>query len=68
MDDENGLKHVFQSAGQMRRNYNIFGDVVAFDARCETNKYFMIFAPFIGYDQHPHSINLGDKYFVERKN
>ncbi|KAI3801615.1 hypothetical protein L1987_29724 [Smallanthus sonchifolius] len=29
-------------------NYNVFGDVVAFDATYHTNKYNMIFVPFTG--------------------
>ncbi|XP_047949172.1 protein FAR1-RELATED SEQUENCE 5-like [Salvia hispanica] len=36
----------------MKRNYHMFGDMVAFDSTYNTNKYCMIFTPFTGKDNH----------------
>ncbi|KAJ0554296.1 putative MULE transposase domain, FHY3/FAR1 family [Helianthus annuus] len=40
-------------------NYNAFGDVVAFDATYDTNKYNMIFVPFTGVDNHQKCVTFG---------
>ncbi|KAH6781812.1 hypothetical protein C2S51_007105 [Perilla frutescens var. frutescens] len=41
-----------------RRNFCAFGDVVSFDATYSTNKYNMIFAPFIAKDNHGKCLTL----------
>ncbi|XP_076935407.1 protein FAR1-RELATED SEQUENCE 5-like [Bidens hawaiensis] len=35
-----------------RQNYNLFGEVLAFDATYGTNRYSMIFVPFTGVECH----------------
>ncbi|XP_074358106.1 protein FAR1-RELATED SEQUENCE 5-like [Apium graveolens] len=35
-----------------RRNFELYGDAILFDATFDTNKYNMIFAPFTGVDKH----------------
>ncbi|KAK1395117.1 hypothetical protein POM88_014173 [Heracleum sosnowskyi] len=41
-----------------RRSYDVFGDVVSFDATYRTNKYSMVFVPFIGIDNHGKSVTF----------
>ncbi|XP_074278188.1 protein FAR1-RELATED SEQUENCE 5-like [Silene latifolia] len=41
-----------------RRNYSSFGDLVTFDPTYGTNKYSMIFTPFIGVDHHKRSVTF----------
>ncbi|XP_047979530.1 protein FAR1-RELATED SEQUENCE 5-like [Salvia hispanica] len=36
----------------MKRNYHMFGDIVAFNTTYNTNRYYMIFAPFTGKDNY----------------
>ncbi|XP_042035104.1 protein FAR1-RELATED SEQUENCE 5-like [Salvia splendens] len=36
----------------MKRNYHMFGDIVAFDSTYNTNRYYMIFTPFTVKDNH----------------
>ncbi|XP_047978928.1 protein FAR1-RELATED SEQUENCE 5-like [Salvia hispanica] len=42
----NQLVALFWCDGLMKRNYHMFGDIVAFDTTYNTNRYCMIFAPF----------------------
>ncbi|ESR42104.1 hypothetical protein CICLE_v10013881mg, partial [Citrus x clementina] len=51
-DNENRITHCFWADATSRRGYNSFGDVVVFDTTYNTNKYGMIFAPFIGVNNH----------------
>ncbi|KAL8126005.1 hypothetical protein AgCh_013339 [Apium graveolens] len=51
--DSNGhLTRLFWADIRGRKNYEVFGDVVSFDATYRTNKYGMVFVPFIGIDNH----------------
>ncbi|XP_074351949.1 protein FAR1-RELATED SEQUENCE 5-like [Apium graveolens] len=50
--DSNGhLTRLFWADLRGRKNYEVFGDVVSFDATYRT-KYGMVFVPFIGIDNH----------------
>ncbi|KAD4888439.1 hypothetical protein E3N88_20512 [Mikania micrantha] len=40
-------------------SYQLFGDVIAFDATFSTNKYNMIFVPFTGVDHHKKCVTFG---------
>ncbi|GJU30809.1 FAR1-related sequence 5-like protein [Tanacetum coccineum] len=40
-------------------NYKEFGDVVSFDATFKTNKYKMVFVPFIVIDNHRSCVTVG---------
>nr|GEZ79471.1 protein FAR1-related sequence 5-like [Tanacetum cinerariifolium] len=57
MNDE--LPRMFRADETMKCNYIAFGDVVSFDATYRTNRYRMIFVPFIGIDHHQKSIKFG---------
>jgi hypothetical protein len=46
-DNQGKLKCVFLADDICRKNYFLFGDVISFDTTYSTNKYFMIFAPFV---------------------
>ncbi|XP_042065219.1 protein FAR1-RELATED SEQUENCE 5-like [Salvia splendens] len=48
----NQLVALFWCDGLMKRNYHMFGDIVAFDSTYNTNRYCMIFTPFTGKDNH----------------
>ncbi|GAU48030.1 hypothetical protein TSUD_135990 [Trifolium subterraneum] len=39
IDDDGRLTHLFWCDGAAQRDYNVFGDVVAFDATYKRNKY-----------------------------
>ncbi|KAK1365074.1 hypothetical protein POM88_040635 [Heracleum sosnowskyi] len=41
-----------------RQSYDVFGDVISFDATYRKNKYGMVFVPFIGFDNHWKSITF----------
>ncbi|KAJ0816936.1 putative transcription factor FAR family [Helianthus annuus] len=53
------LNAVFWADEISKLNYKAFGDVIAFDATYQTNKYNMIFVPFTGVDNHMHCVTFG---------
>ncbi|KAK1359958.1 hypothetical protein POM88_044432 [Heracleum sosnowskyi] len=57
-DANNHLTQLFWANGVGRRNFEVFGDVVSFDATYRTNKYGMVFIPFIGIDNHWKSVTF----------
>ncbi|XP_038707587.1 protein FAR1-RELATED SEQUENCE 5-like isoform X2 [Tripterygium wilfordii] len=52
VDVENNIKHCFWADAECRKAYQAFGDVVVFDTTYNTNRYGMIFAPFVGVNHH----------------
>ncbi|XP_042023032.1 protein FAR1-RELATED SEQUENCE 5-like [Salvia splendens] len=48
----NQLVALFWCDCMMKRNYHMFGDIVAFDSTYNTNRYCMIFTPFTGKNNH----------------
>ncbi|KAK1358858.1 hypothetical protein POM88_043332 [Heracleum sosnowskyi] len=57
--DSNGhLTRIFWADLEGQRSYDVFGDVVSFDATYRTNKYSMVFVPFIGVDNHWKSVTF----------
>ncbi|XP_075483575.1 protein FAR1-RELATED SEQUENCE 5-like [Primulina tabacum] len=50
-----------------RRAYTAFGDVVVFDTTYNTNKYGMIFAPFVGVNHHHQTIVFGCGFLSDEK-
>nr|GEU92387.1 hypothetical protein [Tanacetum cinerariifolium] len=42
-------------------NYKEFGDIVSFDATYKTNKYAMVFVPFMAIDNHRRSVTVGSR-------
>ncbi|KAK1360641.1 hypothetical protein POM88_045115 [Heracleum sosnowskyi] len=57
-DANDHLTQLFWADGVGRRNLEVFGDVVSFDATYRTKKYGMVFIPFIGIDNHWKSVTF----------
>ncbi|KAL8507443.1 hypothetical protein ACS0TY_018113 [Phlomoides rotata] len=55
-DDMGRLCSVFWRDSMMREDYNVYGDVVCFDTTYRTNKYNLIYASFVGLNNHRKSI------------
>ncbi|KAI3775812.1 hypothetical protein L1987_45566 [Smallanthus sonchifolius] len=53
------LRSLFWADDVSKLNYIEFGDVLAFDATYNTNKYNMIFVPFTGVDHHKRCVTFG---------
>ncbi|XP_063941365.1 protein FAR1-RELATED SEQUENCE 5-like [Daucus carota subsp. sativus] len=51
-DNDGHLTGLFWADAIGKRNYSIFGDTLSFDPTYRTNKYCMLFIPFIGVDNH----------------
>ncbi|KAK1379352.1 hypothetical protein POM88_026096 [Heracleum sosnowskyi] len=58
IDSSNRLTRLFWADGIGRQNYEVFGDVVSFDATYRTNRYNMVFVPLIGIDNHWKSVTF----------
>ncbi|MCI24438.1 protein FAR1-RELATED SEQUENCE 5-like, partial [Trifolium medium] len=56
IDLERRLERLFWCDGESRKNYDIFGDVVAFDATYRKNKYNCPFVVFSGVNHHNQTI------------
>ncbi|XP_063941511.1 protein FAR1-RELATED SEQUENCE 5-like [Daucus carota subsp. sativus] len=52
VDSAGHLIKLFWADAIGRRNFELYGDAMSFDATFDTNKYNMIFAPFTGVDKH----------------
>ncbi|KAK1350206.1 hypothetical protein POM88_054729 [Heracleum sosnowskyi] len=52
VDPAGHLMKLFWADAIGRRNFEIYGDAVSFDATFDTNKYNLIFAQFTGVDKH----------------
>ncbi|XP_074377582.1 protein FAR1-RELATED SEQUENCE 5-like [Apium graveolens] len=52
VDSDGHLMKLFWADAIGRRNFELYGDAVSFDATFDTNKYNMIFSPFTGVDKH----------------
>jgi hypothetical protein len=58
LDDELRVWNIFWVVARSRAAYESFHDVITFDTTYLTNKYDMLFAPFIGINHHGESIIL----------
>ncbi|XP_074328400.1 protein FAR1-RELATED SEQUENCE 5-like [Apium graveolens] len=58
VDSEGHLTKLFWADATARRNYELDGDVVSFDATFITNRYNMIFAPFTSVDKHDRCVTF----------
>ncbi|KAK2634436.1 hypothetical protein Ddye_029228 [Dipteronia dyeriana] len=54
--DEDHLAHCFWDDAKSRGAYNHFGDVIVFDTTYNIYQYGMIFAPFVGVNNHGQTI------------
>ncbi|KAK1351233.1 hypothetical protein POM88_054550 [Heracleum sosnowskyi] len=59
LDKEGHLTKLFWVDSVARRNYELYGDAVSFDATFDTNKYNMVFCPFTGIDKHEKCVTFG---------
>ncbi|XVF26535.1 hypothetical protein REPUB_Repub14bG0025600 [Reevesia pubescens] len=59
LNDEGYLRNVFWIESRSRAAYVYFGDVVAIDTTCLTNKYEIPLVAFVGVNHHGQSILLG---------
>ncbi|XP_076923955.1 protein FAR1-RELATED SEQUENCE 5-like [Bidens hawaiensis] len=55
VNDDRELIRVFWADEISKSNYLAFGDITSFDATFKTNKYKMVFVPFMEIDNHCHS-------------
>ncbi|KAL4573725.1 hypothetical protein LXL04_020541 [Taraxacum kok-saghyz] len=53
------LRGVFWADSIAKRNYKEFSDVISFDATYRTNKYNLVFVPFMGIDNHQRCVTFG---------
>ncbi|XP_059639387.1 protein FAR1-RELATED SEQUENCE 5-like [Cornus florida] len=65
LDAEGRLANFFWRDGRSRLDYDYFGDVVVFDTTYRTNRYDMIFAPFVGVNHHRKNILFGCAFLVD---
>ncbi|KAG4183077.1 hypothetical protein ERO13_A09G085600v2 [Gossypium hirsutum] len=59
LNDEGCLRNVFWMDSRSRAAYGYFGDVVAVDTTCLSNKYEIPLVAFVGVNHHGQSILLG---------
>ncbi|KAL2517408.1 Protein FAR1-RELATED SEQUENCE 5 [Abeliophyllum distichum] len=59
IDEENKFIRCYWADAESIRSYRCFGDVVVFDTTYNTNKYSMIFSPFVGVNHHGQTILFG---------
>ncbi|KAL2525968.1 Protein FAR1-RELATED SEQUENCE 1 [Abeliophyllum distichum] len=52
LDEDNKLLRCLWADAESKRSYGCFGYVVVFDTKYNTNRYSMIFAPFVGVNHH----------------
>jgi len=59
VDAEGRLQHLFWSDGESQKNFEVFGDVLAFDATYKKNKYSCCpFVVFSGVNHHNQTVSL----------
>ncbi|XP_073121059.1 protein FAR1-RELATED SEQUENCE 5-like [Henckelia pumila] len=66
-DSDNRFIRCFWADPVSRRAYSVFGDAVVFDTTYNTNKYGMIFAPFVGVNHHHQTIVFGCGFISDEK-
>ncbi|XP_052193891.1 protein FAR1-RELATED SEQUENCE 5-like [Diospyros lotus] len=59
LDEDGKLKNVFWDDNRCRQAFKEFGNVITFDTTYLTNRYNMLFAPFVGVNHHGQSTLLG---------
>ncbi|KAK1415296.1 hypothetical protein QVD17_31074 [Tagetes erecta] len=55
----NGAIWVSPHYGESKRNYQVFGDIMSYDATYRSNRYLMVFVPFTGIDNHNNNVSFG---------
>ncbi|XP_074576084.1 protein FAR1-RELATED SEQUENCE 5-like [Curcuma longa] len=67
VDSDNRFSRCIWADHISRRAYSVFGDVVVFDTTYNTNKYGLIFAPFVGVNHHHQTIIFGCGFLSDEK-
>ncbi|KAJ0906809.1 putative Zinc finger, SWIM-type, MULE transposase domain, FHY3/FAR1 family [Helianthus annuus] len=57
-DEKGALAGLFWADEEMKLNYEVFGDVMSFDATFRTNRYDLVFVPLTGIDNHHHNVTF----------
>ncbi|KAL2936354.1 Protein FAR1-RELATED SEQUENCE 8 [Bienertia sinuspersici] len=65
LNDEGQMRNVFWIESRARAAYSYFGDVVAVDTTCLSNRYEIPLVTFIGINHHRQSILLGCAFLAE---
>ncbi|XP_075486498.1 protein FAR1-RELATED SEQUENCE 5-like [Primulina tabacum] len=66
-DLDNRFSRCFRADPVSMMTNSVFGDVVVFDTTYNTNKYGMIFAPFVGVNNHHQTIVFGCGFLSDEK-
>ncbi|XP_042012355.1 protein FAR1-RELATED SEQUENCE 5-like [Salvia splendens] len=66
-DSDNRFSRCFWADPKSRGAYSVFGDIVVFDSTYNTNKYSMIFTPFVGVNHHHQTIVFGCGFLSDEK-
>ncbi|XP_073126237.1 protein FAR1-RELATED SEQUENCE 5-like [Henckelia pumila] len=66
-DSDNRFSRCFWADSVSRRANIVFGDVVVFDTTYNTNKYGLIFAPFVGVNHHGQTILFGCGFLSDER-
>ncbi|XP_019192156.1 PREDICTED: protein FAR1-RELATED SEQUENCE 7-like [Ipomoea nil] len=67
LDLDARLCSFFWRDGQMRRDYEVFGDLLVHDTTYRTNKYDMICAPFVGMNHHCMNVMFGCGFLMSER-
>ncbi|XP_019166801.1 PREDICTED: protein FAR1-RELATED SEQUENCE 7-like [Ipomoea nil] len=67
VDLESRLCSFFLRDGRMRRDYDLFGDLLVHDTTYRTNKYDMICGPFVGMNNHCMNVMFGCGFLMNEK-
>ena len=59
LNSDDRITHCFWADAVCRRAYKFYGDVIVFDTTYNTNRYIMIFVPFVGVNNHGQTIVFG---------
>ena len=65
LDEDGRLANFFWRDGRSKLDYDCFGDVVVFDTTYRTNRYNMIFAPFVGINHHKKNIFFSCAFLLD---
>ncbi|XP_019167282.1 PREDICTED: protein FAR1-RELATED SEQUENCE 5-like [Ipomoea nil] len=67
LDLDARLCSFFWRDGQMRRDYEVFGDLLVHDTTYRTNKYDMICGPFVGMNHHCMNVMFGCGFLMNER-
>ncbi|KAH6796316.1 hypothetical protein C2S51_037302 [Perilla frutescens var. frutescens] len=67
LDSDGRLSNVFWRDSMMCKDYHFYGDVLVFDTTYRTNKYNMIYAPFVGLNNHKKNVMFGCAFLTDEK-